>query len=212
MGAGSADGGLLGGPSGLSGVAGGGRHDASTATFNPDDSMAPQLLVIFLTTSLTSATPKHPLRNAIQSIVSTAGATDCWMCTLLNSSTRLGIEFVPLNLNDWWDKSNIFWWGPVWFDDSNIHSYLRRGPWGSCCDRETHPGSPTIQRSCMDWWANWAGAQTGEELFDLLVLDQLYGLHLPDLRMWLLDQRLKYGDQPTLSKEKEVKHQSTPVT
>ncbi|XP_074857044.1 ribosome biogenesis protein SLX9 homolog isoform X6 [Carettochelys insculpta] len=136
MGAGSADGGLLGSPSGLSGVAGGGRHDAGTATFNPDDSMAPQLLVIFLTTSLTSATPKHLLRNAIQSIVSTAGATDCWMCILLNSSTRLGIEFVPLNLNDWWDKSNIFWWGPVWFDDSNVHSYLRCGPWGSCCDRD----------------------------------------------------------------------------
>ncbi|XP_074840558.1 uncharacterized protein LOC142007886 [Carettochelys insculpta] len=135
MGASSADGGLLGGPSGLSGVAGGGRHDAGTATFNPDNSMAPQLLVIFLTISLTSAIPKHHLRNAIQSIVSTAGATDCWMCTLLNASTRLGIEFVPLNRNDWWDKSNIFQWGPVCFDDSNIHSYLRCGPWGSCCDR-----------------------------------------------------------------------------
>ncbi|XP_074839806.1 uncharacterized protein LOC142007155 [Carettochelys insculpta] len=153
MGAGSTDGGLLGGPSGLSGVAGGGRHDAGTATFYPDDSMAPQLLVIFLTTSLTSATPKHPLRNAIQSIVSTAGATDCWMCTLLNSSTRLGIEFVPLNLNDWWDKSNIFQWGPFWFDDSNVHSYLRRGPWGSCCDRmesETLAMSRSILQQLQD--------------------------------------------------------------
>ncbi|XP_074839945.1 olfactory receptor 52R1-like [Carettochelys insculpta] len=97
----------------------------------PGDSMTPQLLAIFLTTSLTSATPEHPLKNAIQSIISAAGATDCWMCTLLNSSTGLGTEFVPLNLNNWWKKSDIFWWGPVWLDDSNLYYHNpQNDSWG----------------------------------------------------------------------------------
>ncbi|XP_074838645.1 endogenous retroviral envelope protein HEMO-like [Carettochelys insculpta] len=71
-------------------------------------------LIIILLAPAAIAIPDHPLRGAVQAIASIAKATDCWMCTLLNSPTGPGIEFVPLGLNDWWNKSDIFRWGPEW--------------------------------------------------------------------------------------------------
>ncbi|XP_075753955.1 endogenous retroviral envelope protein HEMO-like [Pelodiscus sinensis] len=76
--------------------------------------------LLFIPTA--TAVPEHPLKSAIQTIASAAAATDCWMCTLLDSSTGLEIEFVPLSPNDWWNKSDIFRWGPVWFDGSDYRS------------------------------------------------------------------------------------------
>ncbi|XP_075770112.1 endogenous retroviral envelope protein HEMO-like [Pelodiscus sinensis] len=97
--------------------------------------MTPDRALLFLLITAISAVPEHPLRNAIQTIASAADATNCWICTLLGSPTGLGVEFVPLNLNDWWNKSNVFKWGPAWFDDSSSSDYKLlndsgKGTWG----------------------------------------------------------------------------------
>ncbi|CAM5157310.1 unnamed protein product [Eretmochelys imbricata] len=99
------------------------------ARTRPTRDMFLQALMILLLAPVTLAIPEHPLRGAIQTIASAAGATNCWMCTLLDSTNGLGIEFVPLSLNDWWNKSDIFQWGTAWYTNNPRNDSGEVGQW-----------------------------------------------------------------------------------